>query len=181
MRFARIAAGLVVAAVPVVLSGASVAHADTLLNQTCVGSVNIQFGVGPLPGTGYGTTVLGPGPIDSLTYDRGYFVNCQDAVLTDPPLGVQLPTEAHSGRVFGNVFGGCVAALLNGGGDFRNGEGILIGGSVIVAGSTLLETGDVAFAEVDAMVPQDRFGALGIPCLTETAGADLLAVNDTVL
>lgn len=142
------------------MSGAPAAHANTLLNQTCTGSVNIQF-------TPFLSTVYN-GP-----YDRGYFFNCTDVILTSPT-GVQLVPSAHSNRIFGFASGTCAAAVLSGSGDFQNGVGILIGGSVIVAASATPLSPNLAYAEVDVMNPN------GVPCLSETAANDLLAANDTV-
>jgi hypothetical protein len=158
----RTIVGLLLAVAPITFSAASVAHADTRLNETCViQSTNIAF-------TGVLTTIYN-GP-----YTRASTATCTDIVVTSPTPGVQVPSRTTAGTAAGHASGSCAAAVLNGGGDWRNGAGVLIGGSVIVAGSAFPLTGDIAFTEVDALVPS------GIPCLTETSASGL-GVNDTVL
>jgi hypothetical protein len=156
--FARIAAGLLAAAVPLVVSGAPAAHADTLLNQTCTGTVSFTF-----------TPFLSA--VYNAPYERAYNATCDSLVVIAGP-GVQLQSAPHAGVVVGQGSGTCATLVLTG--DYRNGVGLLIGGSVVVAGSAFPLTGDLAFAEVDVMTPQ------GIPCLSET-GASGVSFNDTVL
>lgn len=164
-RLARVAVGLAMAATPLALSGAPAVHADTLLDQVCTTNVTLIFDAPPI------LTFVYDG-----VYTRDFAHTCTNVVLTNPNPGVQVqPGPTGAGQAMGTASGGCVAALLTGGGDFRNGAGVLIGGTVLVAGSAFPLTNDIAFAEVDLLVNQD-----GIPCLTEHTASGP-GVNDTVL
>ena len=159
---ARATVGLVLAVAPVVLSGAPAVHANTQVNETCIIS-------------GETMTFF---PILSTVYNGPYARNwtnstCTDVVVTTNPLGVQLPMFSGPGSSGGSASGTCLVAVLSGG-DWRNGAGVLIGGSVDVDASAFPLTSDIAFTQVDVMVPS------GIPCLTEhSATGD--GVNDTIL
>ena len=156
---ARIAAGLVVAAVPIALSGSSSAHAATRVDSLCTGSMTMTFNP-------FLTTVYN-GP-----YGRTYGGTCDAVDLLNPP-GVQVvPNIPYGSSLTGNASGTCAAAVLTG--DFRGGVGVLIGGSVVVAGSAIPLTGDVAFTEVAVLVPTE------IPCLSETSATGP-SIDNTVL
>jgi len=164
---ARITTGVMLAAGLVTISSVP-SHAQVRVNQTCTIAINFTLS-NPL-------TLVASG-----TYTRGYFANCTNVNVSSTPV-VGLSAEAHSGSITGSVNGTCAVALLGGNpllggnGDWRNGAGLLIGGSVIVAGSATPLTTDVLYTEVDVMLPD-----AGLPCLGETHATGVQGVNDTVL